>query len=557
MPRARVLLRRRGAPTGRALPNVVLREVRWTAIRLRGTPGRRRARGDNEFVRSKTLHGVMTQMTNNLKFTNEGRNYINTVRNTYGINADLRMVKDERHPITDEWTRVYDGFLDLSTWSDSDNKVSVKFDSSGLLKLIKSRENEKLELDRLDTIDGKVLTALNTETVALNGRDIFLQSKLETLPENSATTTFRMNFSDTNHRLGSLAVPTTINFKSDVLIHSVFPDSFRTWGGVTPDEADVSSLFYADNDRIKTLNLTIKLSFTLTEVKIDDLDNASFTVSLATFKESIDYVIKERFNLTSNLISDTSVIQSQINFTTTKSINLLKGESLSLQFLGDADFGNIIGGDGDLDVDITNIICTIDISEDSFFDSSQAKFFLPHEIGDRLINIISDRDDAFHSTVMGRTDIGYSEDGEAALIGAASGFQVRGFEPQDEWYTSFTTTWKEYRDSYLNTWNLGMGIELVGFNERVRIEKLEYFYNRNVLIRIGSLDSNGVFQYTQVNNVKRTESKDHYFSGLEFGFDKVILYEEANGLDEYNTSSTFTTVINRVEKKYKKTGYLH
>ena len=117
---------------------------------------------DNEFIRSKKFHGVMTQMTNNLKFTNDGRSYINTVRNTYGINANLRLVKDEKDPITDIWTRAYDGFLDLSTWSEEDKKVSVKFNSSGLLKLLKSREGEKIELERLETIDGKLTSIITT-----------------------------------------------------------------------------------------------------------------------------------------------------------------------------------------------------------------------------------------------------------------------------------------------------------------------------------------------------------------------------------------------------------
>lgn len=504
---------------------------------------------DNEFVRSKKMHGVMTQMTNNLKFTDSGRNFINTVRNTYGINADLRMVKDEKHPRTDVWTRAYDGFLDLSTWAEEDKKVSVKFDSSGLLKLIKSREGEKIELDRLDTIDGKVLTALNKETVALNGREILLDSSLEVKPEDSVSTAFRMEFnSPNNFRTASLAVPTSVNFKSDVLIHTVTNDVFTT----TPDVAEVSSLFYADNDRPKTLNLDINVSGNILEVHVDDLSEASLFLVLAKFNNSTDFdIVEPRIELSPNIINNSSVITPQINISFQTSINLLEGESLSLQWYGKAKFGAFLN-DGNLDVNFENIVATINISEDSFFDASQAQFFLPHEIGDRLINIISDRPDAFYSTVLGRTDINYPQDGEAALIGATNGFQVRGFEPTDDLYKSFTTSWKDFRDSYLNIWNLGMGIERIGFQERVRIEKLEYFYNRNILIHIGEEDENGKFQYTQVSNVKRTESKEHYFSGLEFGYDRVTDYEEANGLDEYNLANTYTTVINRLEKKYTK-----
>ena len=507
---------------------------------------------DNEFVRSKTLHGVMTQMTNNLKFTNQGRNFINSVRDVYGINADLRMVKDERNPVTDEWTRQYSGFLDLSTWFEEDSKVSVKFDSSGLLKLIKSREGEKIELDRLDTIDGKILTALNKETVALNGRNIQLVSKLVTDPINSATNIWRIDSDTGNRRHGTLGIPITEDFASNISVISTLPNAFIE-STTLAQSASVEQLFFADNKNATSMKVTIKGSMTIKVIRdFDFVTDASAYIRLVKYNNSTDYdFLEEIANIeTISPLNNNSILNINADYTDT--FNLLEGESLSVQVYGNAKLG--FGGVNDslLRFEITNIDFTVNIEEDSFFEATQAEFYLPHEIGDRLINVISDRNDAFYSTVLGRTDIGYVEDGEAALIGAINGFQVRGFEPTDELYKSFTTTWKDYRDSYLNIWNLGMGIELVGFQERVRIEKLEYFYNRNILIHIGANDENGKFQYTQVNNVKRSEGKEHYFSGLEFGFDRVTDYEEANGLDEYNLSNTYTTVINRVEKKYNK-----
>ena len=68
---------------------------------------------DNEFIRSKTFHGMLTQLTNNLGFTENGRDFINTVYNQSGVNARIRLTKDERNPTTDVWERQYSGFLDL------------------------------------------------------------------------------------------------------------------------------------------------------------------------------------------------------------------------------------------------------------------------------------------------------------------------------------------------------------------------------------------------------------------------------------------------------------
>jgi hypothetical protein len=114
-----------------------------------------------------------------------------------------------------------------------------------------------------------------------------------------------------------------------------------------------------------------------------------------------------------------------------------------------------------------------------------------------------------------------------------------------------STTFKEFYESYFNVWNLGAGIEKVGLKEVFRIEKKEYFYNKNVLIHLGEV-INGKFEYIQVNNVFRTLDSKQFNSGLEIGYDKVTEYEEVVGLDEYNTKTTFTTTLDKLEKIYQK-----
>jgi len=78
---------------------------------------------DNEFVRSKTFHGIMTQLTNNLGFTGDGRTFIINAKDQFGVNARIRLTKDERNPRTDVWERQYSGFLDLFTYEDFDDVV--------------------------------------------------------------------------------------------------------------------------------------------------------------------------------------------------------------------------------------------------------------------------------------------------------------------------------------------------------------------------------------------------------------------------------------------------
>ena len=520
---------------------------------------------DNEFVRNKTFHGIFPQMTNNLSFFNTGAQFIEKIWNDYGVNADLILIKEERNPSTDIWETAYSGFLDMLTYSKENKGVSVKFISSGLLRVIKARENEKIEIDRTDTLKGLTIPYLNPKLVNLNGRDIHLNSLLETKAEDSASFVFRMNFSSTNKRFGTLGVPASITYASDTLVDPVPKDiSFKKGNPGDPVEAsaDAAQIFYGVADRDRTLTIKIKVSFNVSEHKIDDLENASMHLALATYGTGTDYLLVDRVNLTSSLINNSSVILDTVFIDIVKTVQVLEGQSLSLQWYGEANFGSQIGGDGDMDVDFTNIDARIEIDEDSTFDATVSSVHLPFEVFDRYLELFTNQKGLLRSNALGRTDIDYLEDGAPSRIGMAHGFWIRGFSKDDvaeineeNRYKSMTMSFKDLYSSYFSVWNLGAGIETIGFKEIFRVEELEYFYNRNVLIRLGKV-VNGEFVYVRVSNVKRTVDSKVFNSGLDIGYSKGGDYEEAVGLDEYNTRTTFTTIIDKIEEKYTEVSKL-
>jgi hypothetical protein len=91
-------------------------------------------------------------------------------------------------------------------------------------------------------------------------------------------------------------------------------------------------------------------------------------------------------------------------------------------------------------------------------------------------------------------------------------------------------------------WGLNIGIETVGFGERIRIAPKSYFYQNVVTIKLPN----------QVKNVKRTVSEKHYYSSIQLGYPKAGEYEEAMGLDEYNNLSNFSTVIVALKNVFTK-----
>lgn len=131
---------------------------------------------DKELARHKDYHGIFPKFSNNLKFIGEAKDYLQTAYDVYGINAQVRLVKDEKHPQTDELTRSYHGYLDMSTRQVENNTIALKFNSGGLEAELKSRESEAVEITRTTTLDGLPLTDLPINKVELDGRRIFLKS---------------------------------------------------------------------------------------------------------------------------------------------------------------------------------------------------------------------------------------------------------------------------------------------------------------------------------------------------------------------------------------------
>lgn len=492
---------------------------------------------DNVFKRNKKYHGVFVEMTNNLEFTGDGKEYVKLVYESYGINAKLRLLKDEKHPKTNEWVRSYDGFLDLSTYEEEGAKVKAKFNASNLFKLIKSREREKIELERLDTLNGNILEPLDLKTVSYKGRRIFLKSLLEVSEEDNKTTSFRMKYSSGN-RTAVVPIPTTINYKSDERVHAIFNNQYSS----TPNIGEASMLFFAIAEKDRQLKVDIKINSIIKVVSISPPPSAPFfQIVLTKYKNGSSYDNPERTVLwTAPSFNGLNNTVMSVDYSET--LNLEAGESLSLQWYGGGNFSGGLGSPNDyIYLNFEDTVASINIEEDSFYEPTQSNVLLPKEGFDRITNVITNQENSFKSDLFNRTDLGAEEDGYASLIGTTSGMWIRGYTSEDELYKPYTTSISDMFEAYDAILPIGMGIEKVGFKEVIVVEKLEHFYNENITIKLG-----------KVSNLKRKVATDFFASSLELGYEKGGDYEEAMGLDEYNTKTTYTTVIEVINKVYKK-----
>lgn len=502
-----------------------------------------------ELERSKTSHGIFQQFSNNLKFVSDGAEHIKLIRSLYGIQSEIKLMRDERDPVTDVWNQTYYGFLDLSTYEFEDGKVSVKFNSGGLEQLLKSRDSEQVEIDRISTIDRYPIDPLQPIEVQIDGREIFLKSDY-IVKSDSNSVEMTNSTSEGNTRGSTVGVPLYISSKSHENAQSVLP------GGNIDDNswdrsgnAEVSNLFFANSDRQRILHIKFDIVFTVSVFDFDDVSDFRFWLRMAQYKDGTDYVFKEnKILFTKNDYSDIDNKRYSISFDET--ITLEKGESLSLCF--DQNYDGRELHSSRLTIIVKDIVCeNFTVQEDSFYDKSTSKSILIYEMFDRLITICTNQKNSLRSNLFGRTDLGYSVDGKWSLIGFCHGFWIRGFDkfplpsenPKVEnLFKPLTTSFKEVFESCDSALNIGIGIEKEGNKEIIRIEDRSFFYNKNVTIRLPN----------QIKKVKRSESADYYYSSLEFGYEKGGDYQEAMGLDEPNTKSTFTTVISRLKNVFTK-----
>lgn len=515
-----------------------------------------------EYERVKKYLGIVTKLSNNLTFIGDAKDYIISVKETYGINEEITLKREEKNPKTDVWELSYIGYLDLSTYEIQNNRVSLKFNSGGLELDLKTRETDEYDIEKETTVSNKPLPDLSIENLKMHGRRIFLDTEWETNPD---VTYERLDFGTSSglQRGDSVGIPMKNFKKSHEEAQDILPNSHRN-----QDRGSVGQFLLANAITDKTLNVELKFKVT-TDVRYNQIQlnpENYFKICLTTFDtEANDYSALDRkvmmglYNnmrdLGSSQTPDISLglfpnlggfIPPQTwNCSFTGQITLLKGQSLGVDALYYAELFRFV-------VDIKNIeIEKCQITEDSAFPETETKTILAHELADRLINISTNKSNVFYSEFLGRTDLGYSQNGPGAFTSFSHGFWLRGYDklpiPTDvprveNLFKPLKMSFNDFFQSIDAVYNVGLGIEKMGFKEVIRLEHLSYFFNRNVTIKLPN----------QVGNVKRSVATEYYFSSLEFGNEKGGVYEEAFGLDEPNGITKFNTVITRLKGTYSK-----
>lgn len=494
---------------------------------------------EKEFARNKDNHGVFTSLSNSLKFTKDSKDFIELVNATDGINAELVLRKDSKNDQTDVWESSYTGYLDLSTREIQDNQLSLKFNSGGLESILKAREGEDVEIERLDTIDGKMIDPLKTVNIELEGRRIFLESTWKAAP---MTYYKRLEIFSADGNTRSL----TNTFPFDIVKKSHEQAGWLSDGMDGNDSIGTSSMMLLVN-----VDRTRKFKVNVENIVLDAYSYLNGSVNWGYVAVAlVKYANGSNFNRGNSIelykrdfsgyneIGFGNIIISNVFH----EVTLNQGESLGLEVMIKADFNTNFGTTIRRSFDYKLISGNINIQEDSEFGKTICKAVKPFDLANRLIEVISGRKNAVKSEIL--------QSGKWKNLMITHGFWIRGFSKEldltlpedDRKFKPLTTNFKDFITSLSAVCNIGVGIEKIGAREYVVIEDLKYFYNKNTTIKLPF----------QAKKIKRLTDASGFYKSIEIGFEKGGEYEEAMGLDEYNIRNSYTTCIHRVDNKYTK-----
>lgn len=465
-------------------------------------------------------HGVFFEYTPKLKFIKDGKNLVHYFYEKYGIEAELLLLIDKYNKTTRKYERDYEGRLNLTDLELSDLYAECNVEQTGFLQKLKNRQDVKVDLKSLLTKEGKTIAANANETV-----DVELHSKV-------IRKTFRSVYNaDTETILGPEDTTFYIHFPleptelSEVAEFIDYEYQLSTLNPVTVKKYNWKFTEAAAHHFILNLHFKISLISGVASLDINDTEwffvygkeGSYTTVSLGTF----DNPLPERYS-TGEPIYDAV-------------LNLLPGDEVYIYATYRFHYESV-SGDANIKLEkLSNF--SVEINSETVTPATTAPLFLKHEALARIIESITDEADSFRSGYYGRTDsepTAYAADGEGSLRGIASGKIIRGFP-----FASNTThaSLKDAMETCMAIDGVGMGVEKDGIKQRVRVEKLVYFYSPE-----------RVAQFPYVKDIRKNVADDFIFNELEAGYDKWS-NEEINNLDEFNTRREFLLPITQVKKR--------
>jgi hypothetical protein len=131
------------------------------------------------FGRDMTYHGIQRTVGINVKFIKDGYDYIKTIYETFGIEAEIVFSVHELNKQINDYQTFYEGRVNLSTYKIDSIFVSVSIEEGGIVSKFKSRDEIPVNLQKLTSLGDIAIPAFDNETIDLSLHSKTIAKKFE------------------------------------------------------------------------------------------------------------------------------------------------------------------------------------------------------------------------------------------------------------------------------------------------------------------------------------------------------------------------------------------
>ena len=443
------------------------------------------------FKRSKQYHSVLRRQILDSDFPFDGKAYIDTIYETYGIDTEIGCEIQYLNKQTLAYATLFDGLIDLSDWSALRDTTSVKIIDNATMALFSTRDKIDVPINRSADLDGNAVSVYTyLTTMNVDGVDIFEQIYMSlTSPQATAPndiqntietlTIEEVDWNDSNRRYEN-NTGASVNTEYTAEVTLFYNLTFPAGGGT------VNIYVYIDEN-----GSTQQVAHKLITTSIAETLSGSHSDSRAA-----SFAVPDTGYLGAMYIQIVSIPGTITGFTT------ITTGSLQIYTVTDGT------------------------------SNTQPQIPLLHELGAKLLELITGQSDPLNAPLLGRTDSEprtYGSDGDYSFIGVASGDVLRQYTDKP-----LTTNFADYFKSIDALYNLGCWYD--ADNSEFQIKAKEDFYKVSKIITLG-----------EVQELERSIATNEYFNKILIGYKEVLSYEETNGTQNFNVNGSFANDGKRIQ----------
>jgi len=396
------------------------------------------------YLRSSQYYGVTRSVSvDSLSFVKDGKTFIDNILDAYGVTEKVRVLI--WHKVSDDTFSIfYRGILDLTTYERDKISTDIKVIDSDFVQTLRANEDKQVDISRLTTLEGEAIAAHTWKSVTLTARGVSTPGSSQSIEQDNGTAGDAIYLT-----------PTTSNANPGLIAMNLMGQEYFYQAYEHTEVTGVTLSGYFNFDQ-QGLGYELTFDIDVTHYNESGVEQSSATVYTTTSSD------------------DTGTI----TFTATKqTFSMSEGDYLAAYI--NAYRAEVVPAPIVINYPVNAIFAELTTVERSV--SSLVEFDLPFPLFDRMLLILTGKENTLRSTVLGSTLDGYTSNGAAWNFGLASGYMLRGAAK----YPAFS--FKDLFDSYSKIFALGLGFDYEEGKRVVRVEQLEYFFQRTRVITLPNI----------------------------------------------------------------------